>query len=181
MRVGLSGTHGTGKSTLAADLADRLRGHRVVPEPYLLLEEDGYEFGFPPTVADYRAQLARSIEVMRQPGDLIFDRTPLDVLAYLVALGCDVEEETSGEVLRPGFASLDALVVVPVTAESRRRLPAPELPALRDAVDDALRALVYSDPLEAWSDVPVVELDGPLDHRPQQLLRLLDGLSPTRG
>ena len=47
MRVGISGTHGTGKTTLAEALCARLPGHVAADEPYHLLEEDGYEFGFP--------------------------------------------------------------------------------------------------------------------------------------
>jgi predicted dehydrogenase len=61
MRVGISGAHGTGKTTLAEALCARLPGHVVADEPYYLLEEEGYEFGFPPSPEDYRALLARSV------------------------------------------------------------------------------------------------------------------------
>ena len=47
MRIGISGTHGTGKTTLAGALCARLPGHVVADEPYYLLEEEGHEFGFP--------------------------------------------------------------------------------------------------------------------------------------
>ncbi len=43
MRVGISGTHGTGKTTLAGALCARLPGHVVADEPYYLLEEQGFE------------------------------------------------------------------------------------------------------------------------------------------
>jgi DNA-binding NarL/FixJ family response regulator len=58
MRVGISGTHGTGKTTLAEALCAHLPGHVAADEPYYLLEEEGYEFGFPPSLEDYRALLA---------------------------------------------------------------------------------------------------------------------------
>jgi predicted dehydrogenase len=61
MRVGISGTHRTGKTTLAAALCARLPGHALVDEPYYLLEEQGHEFGFPPSIEDYRALLACSV------------------------------------------------------------------------------------------------------------------------
>ena len=49
MRVGISGTHGTGKTTLAGELSARLPGHVTADEPYYLLEEQGHEFEFPPS------------------------------------------------------------------------------------------------------------------------------------
>jgi hypothetical protein len=61
MRVGISGTHGTGKTTLAGALCAHLPGHVMADEPYYLLEEEGHEFGFPPSLEDYRALLARSL------------------------------------------------------------------------------------------------------------------------
>ncbi|MEV4399424.1 AAA family ATPase [Nonomuraea sp. NPDC049607] len=67
MRVGISGAHGTGKTTLAEALCEHLPGHVVVDEPYYLLEEEGYEFGFPPSLEDYRAMLARSVQSMTSP------------------------------------------------------------------------------------------------------------------
>ena len=58
MRVGISGAHGTGKTTLAEALCARLPGHVTADEPYYLLEDEGYEFGFPSSPEDYRALLA---------------------------------------------------------------------------------------------------------------------------
>ena len=90
MRVGISGTHGTGKTTLAQELCARLPGHLTADEPYYLLEEEGYEFAFPPSLEDYRALLARSVRSLGSPPLLprvIFDRTPLDYLAYIAATG----------------------------------------------------------------------------------------------
>ena len=49
MRIGISGTHGTGKTTLAQALCGHLPGHVAADEPYWLLEAEGYEFGFPPS------------------------------------------------------------------------------------------------------------------------------------
>ena len=66
MRVGVSGTHGTGKTTLAEALCAHLPGHVVADEPYCLLEEEGYDFGFPPSLEDYPA-LAALRPAERQP------------------------------------------------------------------------------------------------------------------
>jgi len=90
MRVGISGTHGTGKTTLAGALCARLPGHVMADEPYYLLEEEGYELGFLPSLEDYRVLLARSLQSPSSPPlrpAIVFDRTPLDYLAYMAAIG----------------------------------------------------------------------------------------------
>src|SRR6185437_9777893 len=117
MRVGISGAHGTGKTTLAEALCTRLPGHVTADEPYYLLEEEGYEFGFPPSPEDYRALLACSLRSLTAPPSLpgvVFDRTPLDYLAYLAAVGADPSDRAGRGALRPAFASLDLLVITPI-------------------------------------------------------------------
>jgi len=174
MRVGISGTHGTGKTTLAEALGTHLPGHVVADEPYNLLEEQGYEFGFPPSPEDFRALLACSMRslTMGQP-DVIFDRTPLDYLAYLAAIGADPSDQLGAAMLGSAFARLDLLVITPITAETERVLPAADQPALRERMNEALLKLVYDDPVEAWADVPVLELTGPLEHRLDAVLAAL--------
>ena len=61
MRVGISGTHGTGKTTLVQALCARLPGHVAADEPYWLLEAEGYEFGFPLPPADSRTPGSSSV------------------------------------------------------------------------------------------------------------------------
>jgi hypothetical protein len=176
MRVGISGTHGTGKTTLAGELCVHLPGHVTADEPYYLLEEEGHEFGFPPSPEDYRALMARSLRSLgsrpRRPA-VVFDRTPLDYLAYLAATGADPAAEAGSATLRSAFASLDLLVITPITPETERVLPAAELPGLRSQMNDALLELAYSDPLDAWGDIPVLELTGPLDGRLDAVLAAL--------
>jgi hypothetical protein len=177
MRVGISGTHGTGKTTLAQALCAHLPGHVTADEPYYLLEEEGYEFAFPPSLEDYRALLARSVQNLGSPlllPGVIFDRTPLDYLAYMAATGADLSDEADGATLRPALASLDLLVITPITPETERVLPGAELPRLRAQMNDALLELVYDDPLNAWSDIPVLELSGPLDARQGVVLAALN-------
>lgn len=177
MRVGISGTHGTGKSTLAEALCARLPGHVVADEPYYLLEEQGYEFGFPPSLEDYRALLACSAMSMASPPlkrGAVFDRTPLDYLAYMAATGADPADEASAAALVPAFASLDLLVITLITPETEQVLPTADMPGLRLEMNDALLELLYGDPLNAWSDIPVLELRGPLDGRPDAVLAALN-------
>jgi hypothetical protein len=182
MRIGVSGTHGTGKTTLVAELCARLPGHTSVDEPYFLLEEDGYEFEFPPSTDDYRAQLTRSLLELRSPATrVIFDRTPLDFLAYLAAQGASIEAEADTSALRPALASLDLLIVVPITPETERVLPRAEMLRLRENMNGTMLDLLYSDPLEVLADVPVIELTGPLDGRPAAVLAALPGPQPASG
>ncbi len=176
MRVGISGTHGTGKTTLAQALCAHLPGHLVVDEPYYLLEEQGYEFGFPPSLEDYRALLAssaRSLSAPPSPSGTVFDRTPLDYLAYMAAMGADPCDEADAAALRPAFASLDLLVITLITPQTERVLPAAQMPGLRSLMNDALLELVYDDPLNAWAGTPVLELSGPLDGRLSAVLAAL--------
>jgi hypothetical protein len=166
MRVGVSGTHGTGKTTLVDALCARLPGHVPAGEPYFLLEEEGYEFEFPPAVDDFRALFRRSAQMLCSPAPkVVFDRTPLDYLAYLTVQGADPGCEADPSILRSALASLDLLVITPITAETEQLLPLAELPRLREEMNEALLELVYQDPLQAWGDVPVIELSGPLDRR----------------
>jgi AAA domain-containing protein len=190
MRIGISGTHGTGKTILAEALCAHLPGHVAADEPYYLLEEEGYEFEFPPSVDDYRAMLARSLRILNTPPPLpgvVFDRTPLDYLAYLAAVGVDGYGEGGAPAIKSALASLELLVITVVTPETEQTLPAPDMPEIRARMNDALLDLVYADPLDAWGEVPLLELDGPLENRLPAVLAALaaikretQGDRPTR-
>jgi hypothetical protein len=174
MRIGISGTHGTGKTTLADALCAHLPGHVTADEPYYLLEEEGYEFSFPPSPDDYRALLAHSLRCLSDPPPrIVFDRTPLDYLAYLAAIGVNAEREADAPALRTALARLDLLVLTVITPDTEQTLPAQDLPELRARMNDALIDLVYADPLDAWGEVPVLELNGPLDNRLPAVLTAL--------
>src|ERR1041384_2990821 len=85
MRIAFSGSHRVGKTTLVERVAERLPQYETVDEPYYLLEEDGYEAAEVPTIEDFEAQLVRSFAALGEPGrDVLFDRCPVDVLAYLL-------------------------------------------------------------------------------------------------
>ncbi|MCA1005495.1 ATP-binding protein [Rhodococcus hoagii] len=174
MRIGVSGAHGTGKTTLVEELCNRLPDHTPVDEPYVLFEEEGHEFEYPPSVDDYRLQLRRSLVMLRTaaPG-AVFDRTPLDFLAYLTVCGVDAESEADADELRAAMSLLDLLIVVPVTAETGRQLPAVEMPELQRAVDSALMDLVHADPLDVCGHLRVVELTGPLTTRIESVVTAL--------
>jgi hypothetical protein len=77
----------------------------------------------------------------------------------------DPAEQADAAALGPAFASLDLLVITLVTPETERVLPGADRPALRERMNEALLELVYGDPLDAWADLPVLELTGPLERR----------------
>ncbi|MGW4480944.1 AAA family ATPase [Rhodococcus triatomae] len=173
-RIGVSGPHGTGKTTLVEELCARLECHTPIDEPYVLLAEEGYECEYPPSVADYRAQLRRSLRSLHDSGNgVVFDRTPLDFLAYLTACGVDVEDAVDVDLVRSALATLDLLVVVPRTDDTERTLPPADFPQLATAVNHALLDLVYDDPLHLCEGLPVVELTGPVDRRVDTALAAL--------
>ena len=93
MRIAISGTHFSGKSTLIATLLKQFPNFTSVEEPYILLEEQGYKFSNPPSVEDFEQQLEFSVRsIMESRNNTFFDRCPLDCLAYALALGeVDVE------------------------------------------------------------------------------------------
>src|SRR6185437_8165263 len=74
----------------------------------------------------------------------------------------------------PAFASLDLLVITLITPETERVLPPAEMPGLRARMNDALLELVYDDPLDAWGDISVLELNRPLDARLDTVLAALN-------
>ena len=174
MRIGVSGPHGTGKSTLVDQLCGSLAGHARVDEPYVVLEEEGYEFEFPPSPDDYRAQLRCSLRLLSTSSSgVVFDRTPLDFLAYLSACGVDPEAEVDAAIVRAALCTLDVLVLVPITVETVQKLPAVEMTELQRSVNDALLDLVYDDPMQVCDSLVVVELDGQLSGRVDTVLAAL--------
>ena len=175
MRIGISGTHGTGKTTLAEALSAHLPGHLTADEPYYLLEDEGHEFAFPPSPDDYRALLARALQSLSaQP-------------QHPASSSTGHRSITSPTWPRP--ASTPSAKPIPGrsgppwpawTCSSSPSSPPrpsgccrPELPELREAMNDALLDLVYADPLDAWAEVPLLELDGPLENRLPAILAAL--------
>jgi hypothetical protein len=88
-------------------------------------------------------------------------------------------DEANAAALRPAFASLDLLVITLITPETEQVLPTADLPRLRAHMNDALLDLVYDDPLNAWGDLPVLELSGPLDSRLDVVLAAAKSISRT--
>jgi predicted ATPase len=168
MRIAFSGTHRAGKSTLLDAVAERLPAYRAVDEPYRLLEEEGYEASDPPAVEDYVAQLRRSIAELADAGrDVLFDRCPADLVAYLRATGGDDEADDWLDEVRAAMATLDLVVFVPIEAPDRIDVAASEDRTLRRDVDEILHGLLLDDGLGV--EVTVIEVRGDIDARVRQV------------
>jgi predicted ATPase len=181
MRIAFSGTHRVGKSTLVEALADALPGYASVDEPYWLLEEDGYEQSDPPSIEDFEAQMERAIlEIEQSDANVLFDRCPADVLAYMLthddAGSIDADEWI--ERAREALDALDLVVLVPIEEPDRVALPRHENRALRTAVDETLRELLLDDALRVAPEVIVVE--GSVDARVERVLARITPRSRTR-
>jgi predicted ATPase len=162
VRIAFSGTHRVGKSTLVERLADALPRYATVDEPYHLLEEDGYECSDPPSLEDFEAQLARSVLALGddQP-DALFDRCPVDVLAYLRAHDDAASFAIDDWIdrVRDAMSTLDLVVLVPIEDGDRIALPPHEDRALRRAVHDQLLDLLVDDVLQLEAEVLIVRGD----------------------
>jgi len=161
VRIAFSGSHRVGKSTLVERIAERLRGYTTVDEPYHLLEDDGYEFADPPSLEDFEAQLARSLAALDDAGsDVLFDRCPVDVLAYLLEHddANAVDPDRWLEKVRDAVDTLDLLVFVPIEEPDRIALAPHEDARHRRAVHDRLHDLLIDEALGV--DIEVLTVGG---------------------
>jgi predicted ATPase len=172
VRIAFSGTHRTGKTTLVAAIAEQLPSYVVVDEPYRILEEAGHDFADPPSVDDYEEQLRTSIELVADArADVLFDRCPLDLVAYLTAVDDEFEIGDWLDEIRDAMARIDLVVVVPI--EDRIPVPAHEDQRLRRRVDERLQRLALDDPF--GFEVPALEVAGSLAERVEQVARAMRG------
>lgn len=172
MRIAISGTHRSGKSTLIDELSSVLPDHVRVDEPYLRMEEDGHEFSHPPSLEDFEAQLEHSIEALCEVRKhALFDRCPLDFLAY-AAVHEDADAfDLDGWLpeVRAALETLDLIVFVPIEAKDRIVFsPDADEEDSRGRVDEKLRELLLDDPFEL--DVEVLEVAGSAQSRARAVL-----------
>jgi len=163
MRVAISGSHRTGKTTLVEELAALLPNYATIDEPYHLMEEEGYAFCHPPSLEDYEAQLFRSIESLKERGRRVFfDRCPVDFLGY-IAVHEDADSFDWDERLpriRVALQRLDLIVFVPVEAQGRIAFSmSNDDDGSRALVDDKLGEILLDDPFELGVEVLAVEGD----------------------
>lgn len=174
MRIVVSGTHASGKSTLVAAFAAAHPDFVVFGDPAEALDEPGADAGS--FLAQLRMASARLLTRPPVPR-LIAERGPLDFLAYLGALDllrrpgrADIPDRDR-MLAAHALATLDLLVVLPLSPRDGIHVPPDEDPELREAMDEVLLELV-DDP-DLVGDVPVVELTGTPEQRLVDFLRAL--------
>lgn len=178
MRIAVTGTHGSGKTTLIDDFVEARRDYEREQEPYWALAQQGVPFSDGPTIPDLEEQLAASVKMIAgraRDADVIFDRSPLDFVAYLEVLaeGAGSEWEPTGKLLASierALSSLDLLVFLPLSKPDEVKISI-EHPRFRIHVDRRLKRIVQQDSLGLVGGLTVLNLRGTPDERLRMLLR----------
>jgi hypothetical protein len=147
------------------------------PEAYTVLVEDfGEEFSAEPGADDFYRQLEVNVDRLRRysPGEaVIYERCPVDYLAYLLALKdlnrdeVDSLVERSLEMVLIAIKNLDLIVFLPLDKADGIELPDDEDPKLRKAVNSRLVTIFGDDEFGIISSgsVAVVEASGSTTRR----------------
>ena len=179
MRIAVTGTHGSGKTTLIEDFAAAYPAYEREEEPYWGLAQQGVVFADGASLPDLETQLSASAElILAQTGtSVVFDRCPLDFIAYLevVGEGEGIDWAPSGKQLRrieQALASLDLLIFVPLVKPDEIAVSI-ELPRLRARVDSRLKSILRDDALGLveGAGLRVVEIGGSRSERVRELAR----------
>lgn len=121
---------------------------------------------------DFEQQFDRSIALINESRDkTIFDRCPLDFLAYAL-----VVEETSPledaidierwvEKMKAAIQLLDLIVFVPIEYRDRILVPAGDDKKLRKGADEKLQEILLDDSLGILENIEVLEVTGSLGKR----------------
>ena len=171
MRIAISGTHFSGKSTLVEGLSEALPRYTTVEEPYYLLQEEGYEFAELPAIEDFELQLERSIENLDAlESNVIFDRCPADILGYLL-VHTDVDAfdlSTWLPRVQTAIKQLDLIVFLPIEEPDRIVLPLSQDAAYRQRVDEKLQEIIMENIFDF--EIDVLEVSGNPQTRVERVL-----------
>jgi len=178
MRIAVTGTHGSGKTTLIDDFVATRPAYRKEVEPYWSLLQRGVVFADGASIPDLEEQLEASVAMLlaaHAGEDMIFDRCPIDFIAYLEVVGEKegIDWTPSGNLLgriEKALATLDLLVFVPLRSPDDIKV-AIELPRLRLSVDRRLKSILRDDALGFFKggSPPIVEVSGSRQDRVQRL------------
>ncbi len=168
MRIVVSGTHASGKSTVISDFARRHPEFAVLPDPFELIDE----MSDTPSAASFAAQLRVAADRLTDRphrGPLIAERGPLDFLAYLLALA-EIGEaridrgtlERATQLTSEALETVDLVAVIPLAASAPIHVGPDEHLELRQVTDDILMELIDDPDLDVDADsVLVLQNAGP--------------------
>jgi hypothetical protein len=142
--------------------------------------QHGVVFADGPNIADLAEQLGQSAAMIVATGarDIIFDRCPLDFIAYLDVLAAAEGHDWTpqGSLLGridKAIASLELIAFVPLTSPDEIAISI-EYPQLRRAVDARLKQIIGSDELGLLTGGPrMAEITGSPHERAEALARLV--------
>src|SRR5262245_5431320 len=156
MRVAVSGSHNTGKSTLIAAFVERRPEYVHEPEAYETLADDvPLTSSEGPTPDGLQSLLDYTVSAVtsRAPGAcVVFERSPVDYLAYAAACrgawsspAADAFLAASVSAVRASLRHLDLIALLPVSDRSPIPSRADEDPRFRRRVDEKLRRALIDD------------------------------------
>jgi len=184
MRIAVSGTHCTGKSTLIGHFLHAHPDFVHEPEPYTVLQDDyGEVFSAEPCADDLYRQLEFNIGRLRshRVGErVIFERCPVDFVGYLLALD-DLGRESNKRLIEESLglanqtiALLDLIVFLPLDDMDFKVMGESEDQELRRVVDHRLTGILCDDEFDLFKQGKpmVIESRGSTSDR----LRTLEGI-----
>jgi hypothetical protein len=188
MRFAVAGSHGTGKSTVIAAFLARRPDYLHEPEAFETLGDDvDLDESGEPTADGLRALLEytlSAIESRAADARVVFERSPVDYLAYAAASRgpwqrAGVAEFLSAHVprVKASLRRLDLIAYVPVSAGGLAGRPG-EDDAFRRRVDRCLRRALLEDAYALLDDTgapAVVELPPQPERQLAELIRLTQG------
>lgn len=178
MRIVVSGTHASGKTSLIDAFGPRHPEFEVLPDPIEVLGDHPTDAGAGVFFQQLQVAAARLLEPAAH--SVIAERGPLDFLAHLEALdllGRPVPSrdhfERGVDLCADAMRRVDLVVLLPLEPDDPIWVPAEEDPDLRHAMDERLVDLCGD--TELTGSAAVVELAGPLPRRLAALEDLVRG------
>lgn len=169
MKLSITGTHRVGKTTLAERLSENLTEYEIKQEPFYELQESGVMFSAIPTLDEYIEQLKYSIKKTYTDQDnLIFDRSPIDLLAYVYALDKTKNIQTLYSEVQNAIEQIDILIFIPVETPDLIKCAESDLPSLRLQVNDILKEWIWD------FNIEIIEVKGTLNNRTEQVLNRIN-------
>ena len=129
----------------------------------------GYVFTEIPTVDDYIDQFNFSVKQIAASGnDVIFDRCPLDLLAYIFAQSGQNNLQKLYDKMIKAMSQIDLIIFVPIESPDFIICQESDLPNLRLEINEIIQGWIGDLSNE------IIEVSGTLENRKKQILNLLD-------
>ena len=183
MRVAVSGSHSSGKSTLVAAFVAKRPQYVYEPEAYEVLADDialmSSEGPDPEGLTALLEYTASVLANHRRGASVIFERSPVDYLAYAAASRSMTPSERAEfmrahvPTVRDSVRNLDMIVLLPVSSKGPIASRPGENESFRERVDEELRRALIDDDYDLFAgrDAPVVLELSPFPE--QQLAELM--------